>query len=470
MALENDLELSSALPDQQVISKSEFDNDIAPDKTKSAAPPGPGPGPGPNKIEDGSDLAPPAAAPSDMLGGGVKPDESHGATVLDNLFAASEDSKKVDDDKSLTRPSKVVVKPKTEAKPADGHVEPAGGEPKDDLTQPADPYDEIKLAPYAKPETGEQFGKLKALAREREKTAIGKLAETQKALEESQAKSKEQEEKLAAALPSSDATELQELRQWRKSLDVEHDPSFKTFDQELEQADEAILSTLRGAGMTAEQIDQIKKLGGPTKVDWSPIFDAVKPSERRTIEARLIRRELIKDNKQLAIDKAKENAGEFLASREKEKAKVQQEATRAEERVLQDLTKDAEWLKERVADSKADEGAKVSASNWNKFVKEQKNRIQSLMLDRSPGTRAELVVGTAMAYHFRASAEALNTELIRVTKERDDAKAEIDRIKKASGASRRPASAQHAPAKSRDLSSLRPADALDALRDEIEAH
>jgi hypothetical protein len=459
MALDTDLELNTALPDQQVISKEEFDNDTASDKAKTtpAAPPA-------DKVPDGSDLAPPPP-PSDSLGGGVKPEESYGADVLDKLFAASDDSKKDDDDKSLTKPAKVVVKPKDDATKS-----AADDKSKDDATKPAaDPYDEIKLAPYAKPETGEQFGKLKTLAREREKAAVDKLTAAQKALEDAQAKVKEQDEKLAAALPLEDAKELQDLRQWRKSLDVERDPSFQVFDQEIVQADDSIYETLRGAGMTAEQVEQIKKLGGPTKVDWVPIFDAIKPSERRAIEAKLIRQELIKDNKLAAITKAKANADEFIATREKEKSKVQQESQQVEDRTLQQITKDADWLKERATDEKADEAAKASAANWNKFVKEQKNRIQSLMRDHSPGTRAELVVGTAMAYHFKASADLLTAELTKITKERDDARAELDRIKKASGASRRPASTQHAPAKSRDMTNLRPADALDALRAELEA-
>jgi colicin import membrane protein len=147
-----------------------------------------------------------------------------------------------------------AAKAKDDAAPKDA--------PKDEKK---DDFDNIELPPHVKPKTVESFALLKQQARARvtELTgSVAKLEEDLKAANEAIKLAKE------GGVSAEEKKELEELRSFRRGIDVESDPEFSKFDTQIKSNDEAIYARLLKAGYNQASIDKIMSLGGPLNVDW----------------------------------------------------------------------------------------------------------------------------------------------------------------------------------------------------------
>lgn len=394
--------------------------------------------------DDNDPSKPDAGGAGDTGDGGVK-DDGDGARADDGGAVKADDNAAGNDNKP------------------DG-IEPddKGAAKADDKAAAKDQLDSVELPPYAKPSTAASFEKVKTLARQeisQRDTQISELTEKVSKLEG----------EVKNRLSPEETKELEELRQWRKSFDVESDPSFKSFDARVSSNDEAIYAHMKKQGLPDEKIEEMKALGGPAYVNWEHFFKVLPASSRRYIEAKLVDSELAGEQKREAVEKAKADADGFLKQRD-EKAKAAAEKGRSEVRSAVDsYVEKLEWTKEQRVPANATPEQKKSIEARNDFAKNIRKQIDDWVKDESPASRAEMVVGTAMAYYYKAAYEARDKAVSAAKKEAEELRAELDKVKKAGGAGRRSnAPTTSAPKAKVDL--LTPAsDALDALRAQIAA-
>lgn len=341
-------------------------------------------------------------------------------------------------------------------------------------------FGDIQLSPQASPKTGEAFAKVKERALQRIKERDEQIvAQTEKLSKvESDLATARKELEKRPTVDSNVEKELTDLRNWRKQIDVESDPKWKEFDTKVVRNQDAILTKLGKYGMSKDKLDVIRT--ERFNIDWEPILSKLPSQDRRFIEAKLVENESLDADKQDAIKTAKSKADEFLKERASTSEAQVKEAMKVEQGVVNHFLEQLPWSKKQEvkADAPAEQKSLIEAAN--KFADETQARLKTFMEDRSPNTRAQLVVGTLLAYKLTAQLEAKEkevtamkeaheSELKKIKDELAAASEELDRVKKASGAGRKPSSA---PAIHKPTTNLliRPgADALDQLRSEVQA-
>jgi hypothetical protein len=290
-------------------------------------------------------------------------------------------------------------------------------------------FDTVELPPYSKPKSVEAFSKVKELARQ---TITTKDAEISRLQTELAAREEKFKGFVAPDAAKKMEEELTELRTFRRSMDIENDADFKRhFDGRIEANNAQIMTRLGEAGMTKAQLDQMAKLGGPEAVDWEEILPRLPAQTRRFIEAKLVSNEDLRGERKQAVEQARKDPGVF------EKQKIEQQSKVLFETANHYLA-GLPWTAERTAPANAtpEEKAKIEAENA--FAKETQNRIAETLKEYTPARFAELAVGTALAYKFKRDMEAMTKErvaaesnLAAVTKERDDLRTELEKIKRA---------------------------------------
>lgn len=328
---------------------------------------------------------------------------------------------------------------------------------------PADEFEKVELPPHTKPKTGEAFGKVKELARQAVTAERAKAADLLKQVETLTKQVQEFSGK-PAITPEVQA-ELEDLRKFRLSKDVEADPEFQRFDKAVSDNNAAILKKLADNGMTEAQIAQINALGGPEQVDWEPLWGKLPVQIRRFIEAKLVDNVTLRDNRAAALDKAKANAEAYTKERETRTAtELATHVTRFSSQVP--------WLTDKpITGTEAD---KAAAVQHNKAAAELRTQLAEFTKVQTPERFAEYAVCTLFATRMQAENKALaerigtaEKSLAAITAERDKAVKELEAIRRAEGG-RRPGTATAAPSAPR-VSSLNVSagEALDALRAQL---
>ncbi len=173
-----------------------------------------------------------------------------------------------------------------------------------------------------------------------------KLAEASKALEE---------ERKRSSTPSTEQlereNELKELRNWRAKVDVQFDPAFKQFDQQVAEASEFIYSQLRKSPtINDEHIRLIKEYGGPHKINLQKLFETIKdPSLQRLIEAQVSELHKIEYQKERKITEAKDNIEKYTQEREDHIKKQATVHTMETQNRLDPLLKSLDWYAPKTA-------------------------------------------------------------------------------------------------------------------------
>ncbi len=332
---------------------------------------------------------------------------------------------------------------------------------------PVDEFEKVEMPPHTKPKTGEAFGRVKELARQEIGKVRTELAAAKTELEKAQSDLAARSTQPAVS-PELEA-ELKELREYRLSKDVESDPEFRKVDGDIKSNNDAIVKKLADNGMPREQLEEIAKLGGPENVDWEPLLPKLPLAIRRFVEAKLVDNVNLRDNRDVALEKAKSNAAEFTRTREARSAtELAGHVTKFSEQVP--------WLKDRPIPATATDAEKAQITAHNKFSGEFRTRLSEMVKTQSPEAFAEYAVCTLFATKLDGELKATTTALEKaktdsaaaiaaVTADRDKLKGELDAIRKAEGGRRPGAAVTIVPAGKVNTTSIHAnaGDALDAL-------
>ena len=332
------------------------------------------------------------------------------ANELDKLLKAKENPPADPSEKKTDDPSEKKTDDPPEKKTDDPSEKKTDDPPEkktDDPPAPApaakDDFDSVQLPPYSKPKTGEAFETVKKLARDKISTLETERDVLKRERDELTAK-------LGNGLPAEIETELKELRAFRNKLDVEADPEFKTFDKSITDNIESIYSRLKTDGFTDKHVEEIKKLGGPSEVDWESISGKMSSAVKRFIDAKLVENENLADKKNRAIEEAKKNAEEYLrAKQEAQTGQVTQHNKQVELKV-KELVPQLGWLEERKSKDGATEVEKGVVAAHNKLVKESNEFLTQAVSDNSPELRSLLAVGYVQLLKARSDIERLKAD------------------------------------------------------------
>jgi hypothetical protein len=354
--------------------------------------------------------------------------------------AEAEAAEKAAKEKADAEAAEKAAKEKADAEAAAA----AKAEPTAPEKKSLDELETVKLPPSGKAVT-QSFDKLKELSRQMVAAEQAKAAELKKKLEEVETQLAE-----AAKVPSEALKQLEELKKWKRTLDIENDPEFvQKYADKAKAIETAIIGKLKSIGMTEENVAKFHELGGVKGIDWDKFLTNVDSPSRRFIEAQLVAYDQLNTEKEAELAKAKENADELL------KEKATSEERRITEAVT-NFTKDYPWLKDETAKPDATEDEKKLVASRNEFAAAMRSKLEAYSKVKTPEAYAEFLVGTLIAHKLDAElrisleeSKELRTQLKAVTEERDTLQQSYDKVRRAGvlnrGGKTNPAPAPKAP-------------------------
>jgi hypothetical protein len=263
-----------------------------------------------------------------------------------------------------------------------------------------DDFDKIELPPHTKPAVNQSFDALKKASRER-------VAAVEKEREELRTKLAELEGR--PAVDPKIEQELKELREFRQKLDVEADPTFKEYVEEIKTNDESIFSKLKEVGASEEVLTKMRTIG--TKdLDWDSILEKLPPVARRYVENKLAVNEDLAEQRSRAVDEAKKNASEFLAEREKKNTQSELAHYAAAETHFGKVSTQLPWFKVQKAEATATPEEKAAIEEENKFFLKTQSAVKEMLADPSPEMRAIATLGYAQMLRLQAEIPAIVAE------------------------------------------------------------
>jgi len=308
--------------------------------------------------------------------------------------------------------------------------------------QAHDPYKDVQLPPTARGQSATAFATLKARAAQDLTNRDQKIADLEKQVKELSDKSAASvaPEKLQAA-----ERELAEHRKWRKTLDIEADPEFKKFDTRAKLVKDFIYSELKATGkVTDEHIKKIEDLGGPVKIDWEQLFDKLgNPTAQGVITTKLAELKSIAFEKGRAIDEAKTNVEQYVASREKEFAESSTKHNVETKELFLGFLGQFPWMAPQKPADNADDAVKKSATEHNTWLEGVNRILGDALTDDSPQMRAVLLAGAADHLRLKREyatvkaaldgAEAKHkVEVEKLAKQLEEATAKLEKLKSGS--------------------------------------
>lgn len=364
------------------------------------------------------------------------------ASELDRLVLAKEKEKETPtpepEEKSTPEPEETPVPEPEEKKSTpdddkkstpDDDKKPAPTPAPEEKAEPEDDFTKVVLPPYTKPKTVESFDIVKRLARE-------KVSAAEKERDELKKQNGELSAKAASGMTPEVEKELKELREFRSRMDVEADPQFKTYDEEVTKNIESIYSRLKAAGMSDAKIEEIKKLGGPAEVDWDAHRGDLPGPLRRFIDQRLGENEGLADKKNRALTDAKKNATEYLRAKQESDSSTREQATKQTEKAIQELIPKLGWMEPRKAKAEASEAEKTVIAQHNKLVEESNEFLKDSVSDDSPEMRGTLALAYVQLQKLRSDYGLLkmakDAKIAELTEELKEAKTVLDKVKRAS--------------------------------------
>lgn len=374
----------------------------------------------------------------DALAHEIKPDPNAPApelTEADKAAAAAAEQKAKDDAAAAAAPGPTEEEKAAAAEAAKKAEEDAAVEAEAQRKRhEADGLDKIEMPASAKSKSAEAFNSLKNVAREqladwgrKHNELLGKNAELTAKVEELS--------KSVGKLPAEVERELNSLRGEHATLDINNDPEFKKFDTTLTENIELIYKKLADNGVGKEAIDRIKELGGPDKVDWTPIIQKLPMPVARFVESMLVDNERVKEQREKALNEAKTNATTYTSKRTARE-------TEALQKSVTELTDKLPWLKSQEIPAGATAEQRAAVEQANKIAEAGNSDLTRFISERSPQRLAELAVGTLLAHRFKAQFDLVSKQLAeatkghtealsKITKERDELKKTLDAIKQA---------------------------------------
>ena len=217
----------------------------------------------------------------------------------------------------------------------------------------------------------------------------------------------------ADKLPKEVAEELESLRQFRETHALEGDPVFdKKFAAPLQALDEAIYAKFTEIGVPPAAIEQMKGFGGPAALDLEDMYAKLEAagkdttSLKRFVEAKLVKREELADERTKAIAEAKTNYTKFRETRS-------QETTAAEKARLEEVQQHLSQMISLSPQFKLDDLPPNATAEQKKAHESSKNflgivqeRMAAISKEMTPTNYAQAVAAMGMAYVFKAKLDA----------------------------------------------------------------
>lgn len=323
------------------------------------------------------------------------------------------------------------------------------------------------LAPNAAPKSHEAFAAVKVQAAR----DIGKLQAEKEALAKENAELKKNTGKPTAEFEQVQK-ELKETREKLAKLDVEADPKFKEFDGRITRAQDFVYDMLkRVPGVDDKVIEDIKKLGGPQRLNIEKFFEGINdPTTKQLVTSKVADILTIEYEKKGAIKAAQGNIEQYLKDREGEAAKVGEQRITQTTQELDKVLPNFDWFKPKAVDTGTDE-EKKAATEYNTFLETTKSEMASAIQDDSPQMKAVLIAAYGQFVNLRRLHEADKGTIDRLTKENTALNEKFEKLKRA-GASRLKESAAPTDGKTniqpkQDIFTTKAPDALDALAKQI---
>lgn len=297
---------------------------------------------------------------------------------------------------------------------------------------PADLFASVTLPPYAKPATSAAFQQVKDLA----------AAEIKKRDEElTKLRAQATAPISADKLPKEVADELAELRKFRETTALESDPIFEQkYSAPLAEIDATIYEKFSALGVPPKSIEDIKAMGGPAALDLDDMYAKLDAAGKDTtglkrfVEAKLVRREELLDEKNKAVKAAKENYGKFAEDRKQREAKVEETKLTEVNSVLTNILQiDPNFSVEELP-AGATEDQKKAHGAHKEFITGLKTRMDSLSKEMNPSNFAQMVASWGIAHIFKARLEAEEGVTKALQTELTTTKARLDTILKAGAA------------------------------------
>lgn len=320
------------------------------------------------------------------------------------------------------------------------------------------------LPPNSSPAAGESFKALK-------QQAATQIRDLSKQVEDLTKAKAELEEKTKNPIPQEVSQELEDLRQFRARLDIETDPKWKQFDAKVAQENEFIYAQLKKSEIPEKTIEEIKKLGGPVKVNMEKILVAVTdPVTRQVITSKLADIEVAGYQKEQAIQKAKADTQKYIEERQREWEETATSHNSATKKAIDGIVSKVPWLNKVQVDLKADESKRKEAEAHNAYAEAMRKELDLAAGDDSAEMRATLLVGMVNLFRLQTAHDLL----VKDSKAKEDESAKkiteltatVERLKAAGTTRLRttvpPAGGATAPVTA--SVNERPGDALDRIR------
>ena len=281
---------------------------------------------------------------------------------------------------------------------------------------PLKAFDEVKLRPDASQKTKDSFAKLKEIS-----TAALRAANAEKV------KLRQDHEAAFAEFKKTPAStelapdikkELEELRGFKATFDIENDPAFKKeieAKMEVPKASnyDAIYGILQGHGLPESEVKALRELVESDRVSSiGDLIEKLPRLSRMKIEAKL------HDN--LNLDDARGKAiSEARASAAAKKAEFREAPEKTREKEVADVKEESNKFRTHAVFKKFDITSTTPSEEKKRFETENV-RIDSLaklyeeaVNDPTPAGRAENAFGVVLAHHFKAQADA---NAVKITK------------------------------------------------------
>jgi hypothetical protein len=282
---------------------------------------------------------------------------------------------------------------------------------------PSDPYGDVKLRSDASPKTRETFEALKTVAKQREEAA-------RKEAEEARAESAKAADRIkeleAKVVPDDVRGELKELREFRAQFDTQNDPQFKAkFDVRVDKNYEAVYAKLRSHALPESEIEKLRAFP-PADRDAAieNFFGKLPAMSKRFIEAKLLDNINVTDERERALQEARDNAAKILAERKSAPGQQTQAKISEVAKLVQPELAKLPWIhtKEIPANAAPEDKKRIEAENTAAL--DLQERLKSAIVDESPAGRARSALAVPLARHYsslyvqeHARAEALQKQL-----------------------------------------------------------
>jgi hypothetical protein len=161
-----------------------------------------------------------------------------------------------------------------------------------------------------------------------------------------------------------------------------------------------------------------------------PILESVDdPVIRRLVEAKLAESEMIRYEKDIAVDAAKNNVKEYMAAREQEMQAGGQHHTEETKQHLTGHLAKVSWLQPVLVDNKASKEDQKKAQDHNAYAAKINAELKGALQDDSPNMRATLLVGMAQLFRLQDVHEVVSKDYARAKKDLEQANETIKRLK-----------------------------------------